>query len=529
MLRSVTTDLGRPAPIPGRTDGDHVLDVLPWNEDAIVRSVASRQLPAELLRAGAVRLSGIALGATVVLSIQLGVALALHDGEAARRVGPASIAAIVASLAVFGMGRFRRLGADLKLDIGFAYLVLLALLLGLMRHAWPSPAAGPVSWSPVAIPLVVFGALIPYRPNSLLLVLLAAASMDPFAAYLTGATADAPAHALASCLSPYLGAFIGFGLSRVTFGLSERAATASEIGSYRLVERLGAGRMAEVWKATHKMLARPAAVKLMRGDVLAAHGPAEAQRLVRLFAREARTTAALTSPHTIRVYDFGITRDGAFYFVTELLDGLDLKALVERFGPQPGERVCHLVRQVCHSLREAHARSFVHRDIKPANVFTCRAGEDVDFAKVLDFGLVLDRHPTAEELEDEQRFVGTPAVMAPEMVRFQAPVDARADIYAVGCVAYWLLTARHVFEAQSRQDMLVMHAHQKPVVPSKRLGSPVHPALETLVMACLDKNPNHRPQTAAELEEALAAISFEHLWTPERARLWWQRNLTDRT
>jgi eukaryotic-like serine/threonine-protein kinase len=286
--------------------------------------------------------------------------------------------------------------------------------------------------------------------------------------------------------------------------------------------------MAEVWQASHKMLARPAAVKLMRPEVLAAHGPAEAQRLVRLFAREARTTASLSSPHTVTVYDFGITREGNFYFVTELLDGVDLKALVERFGAQPGERVCHFLRQVCHSLHEAHSRSFVHRDIKPANIFTCRYGEDYDFAKVLDFGLVLDRNPTPEEIDDEERFVGTPAVMAPEMVRFRTPVDARADIYALGCVAYWLLTGKLVFDAQTRHDMLIMHAHQKPVPPGKRLGSPVHPELEALVMACLDKNPNHRPQTAAVLDESLAALRFDHPWTPERAKLWWQSQLRDR-
>ncbi len=286
--------------------------------------------------------------------------------------------------------------------------------------------------------------------------------------------------------------------------------------------------MAEVWRADHQMLARPAAVKLIRPKILTEHGPLEAERLLRLFAKEARATASLRSPHTIQVYDFGITRDGSFYYVMELLEGMDLKSLVERFGPQPAERIAYLLRQACHSLGEAHDRNFVHRDVKPANIYTCHHGGDYDFVKVLDFGLVLDRHPTAEELEDEERFVGTPTVMAPEMVRFQAPVDARADIYALGCVAYWLMTGKRVFDAGTRHDLLVMHAHQKPVPPSRRVSRDQHPGLEALVMQCLEKNPNKRPQSARELAESLRALAFEHPWDEERARLWWQTHLAEK-
>jgi serine/threonine protein kinase len=277
-----------------------------------------------------------------------------------------------------------------------------------------------------------------------------------------------------------------------------------------------------VWRADHHMLARPAAIKLIRPEVLKGHGPHAAERLVRHFVREARATAQLSSPNTIQLYDFGVTKEGAFYYVMELLDGVDLKTLVTDFGPQSSERTAYLLAQICKSLREAHERNFVHRDIKPANVFTCLYAGEADFAKVLDFGLVLDRHPTAEELEDEERFIGTPTVMAPEMVRFQAPVDARADLYAVGCVGYWLLTGRHVFEAETRSDMLVMHAHQKPLLPSKRIDQPVHAELEALIMSCLEKNPQRRPQTAQELLERLSELAFERPWTPERALLWWK-------
>lgn len=514
----------------GNGEVDRVLDVVPWDERTAIRSAASRELPEELLRVGVSRLSWIALSAAGILLGHLAIASVIVRHDQFARQSRLLVVAIGASLATFAITKIRELKTQLVVDLGFTYLILLSLLLGLVRHSSPWPATELLrQWSPVAVPIILFGALIPYRPNSVLVVSVAAAAMDPLALYLVRdniGAASVPQAALLS-VSPFLAAFVAYGASRATFGLNERVAAAREIGSYHLLKRLGAGRMAEVWQASHKMLARPAAVKLMRPEVLAMHGQVEAQRLVRLFAREARATASLSSPHTVRVYDFGITREGAFYFVTELLDGVDLKALVERFGAQPGERVRHLLCQACHSLHEAHARSFVHRDVKPANIFTCRYGEDYDFAKILDFGLVLDRLPTSEDLEDEGRLVGTAAVMAPEMVRFRAPVDARADIYALGCVAYWLLTGKQVFEAQTRQDMLVMHAHQKPVPPSRRLGSPIHPEIEALVMACLDKNPNHRPQTAIELGDALRAIRFEHPWTPERARLWWQSHLPE--
>ncbi|HEY3495991.1 MAG TPA: serine/threonine-protein kinase, partial [Polyangiaceae bacterium] len=347
----------------------------------------------------------------------------------------------------------------------------------------------------------------------------------PLALYFMRSHQPTPAlrEVLLLIATPVLAALVAHRISQAVHRLSQGIVKAREIGSYQLVERLGVGGMAEVWRADHRMLARPAAVKLIRPKMLGEHGQIETERLLRLFLREARATASLSSPHTIQVYDFGITREGAFYYVMELLHGVDLRTLVERFGPQTEERTAYLLRQVCQSLSEAHERDFVHRDVKPANVFTCRLGGEADFVKVLDFGLVLDRHPTAAELEDEQRFVGTPAIMAPEMVRFQAPVDARADIYAAGCVGYWLLTGKRVFEAETRHDMLVMHAHQKPVTPSVRSGKPVHPGLEAVIMACLEKNPGKRPQTARELRERLEALNFAPPWTAERADLWWKR------
>jgi serine/threonine-protein kinase len=519
-----------------RAAEQRLLDVSVWDQTEAVRAAANRELRGELVDASARRLAKIAVFTAIALTVYLlGLELLLpRDSAATRELLASSVRLLTAGVALsallFALTRVKRLRAGFITDLGYAYLFCLSLLLGLLRYAQISAPAELVRQvSPVVIPILAFGALIPAAPIKALAVSLGAAAMDPLALFMVRGHLSYSARETALAIaSPLLAALVAFQISRVVHRLSQGIAKAREVGSYRLVERLGVGGMAEVWRAQHHMLARPAAVKLIRPKVLARNGPVDSERLLRLFLREARTTASLSSPHTIQVYDFGITREGAFYYVMELLEGIDLQSLVERFGPQPSERVAALLRQACHSLAEAHERSFVHRDIKPANIFTCLLGGDFDFVKVLDFGLVLDRHPTTEELEDEQRLVGTPAVMPPEMVRFHAPVDARADIYALGCVGYWLLTGKRVFEASTRHDMLVMHAHQKPIPPSKRAEIQVHEGLEAVVMACLEKNPNRRPQTARELAETLGALSFGPAWSGERARLWWQRHHPER-
>jgi serine/threonine-protein kinase len=505
------------------------LDLSVWNQAQAVRGAANRQLSGSLLQTAVTRLGQIGLfGALSFLSYVLW-ALLLGRARVGSSFGTAlgvALAGVALSVALLGVTRLRKIPPQNVADLGNVYLFLTCLLLGVLRHSQPSSSGELLRQvSPVVIPLLAYGALIPTVPGKALVIMLFGAAMDPLGLMLMRAHTHYDARELVVVLaSPLVAALVAQQVSKVVHHLTEGIVKAREVGSYKLVERLGVGGMAEVWRANHRMLRRPAAIKLIRPKVLIDHGPADSERLLRLFTREVRTTASLRSPHTIQIYDFGITQEGAFYYVMELLDGIDLMTLVERYGPQPAERVASLMRQVCHSLREAHARAFVHRDIKPANVLVCAVGGDFDFVKVLDFGLVLDRHLTSEELEDEKQFVGTPAVMAPEMLRFQAPVDARADLYALGCVGYWLLTGKRVFEAQTRADMLVMHAHQKPVPPSKRLDRPIHPGLEALVMQCLEKNPNKRPQTAHELSEALGALQFPHAWTDERAALWWKQN-----
>ncbi|MFL5460496.1 MAG: serine/threonine-protein kinase [Gemmatimonadales bacterium] len=309
--------------------------------------------------------------------------------------------------------------------------------------------------------------------------------------------------------------------SRVTYGLRRQVAEANELGQYVLEEKIGGGGMGEVWRARHRLLIRPAAIKLIRPQM-----SGDAELLLRRFEREARATAALKSPHTVQLYDFGATDDGRLYYVMELLDGLDLDTLVRQHGPLPAERVVHILRQVCSSLQDAHVNGLVHRDIKPANIVVSRAGTTFDFAKVLDFGLVkLDTDQKADDdvkLTNEGSAGGTPAFMAPEVVLGVADTDHRVDLYALGCVAYWLLTGKLVFAGKSVVEVMFHHAHTLPSKPSTRSELSIPPSLEELVMDCLEKDPPRRPASAEAVSTRLDAVSFQEAWTVERAEHWWE-------
>jgi len=247
--------------------------------------------------------------------------------------------------------------------------------------------------------------------------------------------------------------------------------------------------------------------------------------LQRRFEREVQATAALRSPHTVAVYDFGSTNDGSFYYVMELLDGLDMETLVQRFGPQPPDRVIQFLLQACDSLAEAHLNGLIHRDIKPKNLFVCRLGLSYDFVKVLDFGLVKSKampEMSRDQLTIEGTTTGTPAYMAPEIALGKSNVDGRADIYSLGCVAYWLLTGQLVFEGSAPLSVLLSHIQETPVPPSQRSELEIPAELERIVLACLEKDPDRRPQSATELMALLAADPLSKLWTPQRAESWWR-------
>jgi serine/threonine protein kinase len=317
-------------------------------------------------------------------------------------------------------------------------------------------------------------------------------------------------------------------------------ARAKELGSYRLVTRLGAGGMGEVWRAEHRLLARQAAIKLVRPEAL--RDPQHAPKIRERFRREAQTLASMRSHHTIALYDYGVTDDGTFFYVMELLDGLDLDHLVRSHGALPAARVIHLLVQACQSLAEAHDAGLLHRDIKPANLIVCRLADEVDVLKVLDFGIVHSISEPAVEivalppttagtatpsgrLTQAGAVVGTPGYIAPEAA-FASAIDARADIYALACVAWWLLTRTEVYTRGDEDE--VIRAHALDPVPALRplVAGWLPRELEELILRCLAKSPQERPADTRALLRELRAIPIppEHAWTDEAARAWWAKH-----
>ncbi|MCB9537543.1 MAG: protein kinase [Myxococcales bacterium] len=294
----------------------------------------------------------------------------------------------------------------------------------------------------------------------------------------------------------------------------------TELGGYRLVERIASGGMGEVWRAEHRHIVRPAAVKLIRP---AGEG-ADGQGALARFKREAAATARLCSPHTVELYDYGVSDNGAFFYVMELLRGMDLQSLVAFNGALPPARVVHLLTQACRSLKEAHAVGMVHRDIKPANLIACRLGAEYDFVKVLDFGMVTALPGEDTALTQPGGLAGTPGYLAPECIQPDGVIDGRADIYSLGCVAWWLLTGQQVFVERSAVATLFAHI-QRPVPALRPLASDVPEDLEALVRACLAKDPIDRPQTPGMLIDRLRAVHLTDTWTDSQAEAWWRGHL----
>jgi eukaryotic-like serine/threonine-protein kinase len=423
-----------------------------------------------------------------------------------------------------------------KTEVSLGFLVLNGIGVAILNTWLVPPTVTPtvhLSW--ITVGILIYAMIAPAPPRKMLAAALVTASMDPLAllvAYLLGDPVVSLPQAVVRAIPNYACAVVAMLPSHVLYRLGRRLREAQELGNYELVELLGHGGMGEVWRARHQLLARDAAIKLVRPEVLGARTEAEARVVQRRFEREAKATASLSSPHTIQVFDFGMTHDGAFYYVMELLAGRDLENLVREFGPVPADRAIFLLRQVCHSLADAHARGMVHRDIKPANIYVCRMGLEYDFVKVLDFGLVKvrDRAEGGDTLVTlEHTTTGTPAYMAPEIIVGEADVDRRADVYAVGCVAYFLLTGQLVFEADTPMKMLMQHVHAKPVPPSQRTELRIPRELDELVLACLEKDPKKRPQNAEELFRMAVGCKTCETWTQANARGWWQTHLPDLT
>jgi eukaryotic-like serine/threonine-protein kinase len=309
-------------------------------------------------------------------------------------------------------------------------------------------------------------------------------------------------------------ALIGSSVASATlYGLRREVRDARRLGQYTLGEKLGEGGMGVVYRASHAMLRRPTAIKL-----LADGGDASLSR----FEQEVQLLARLNHPNIVTVHDYGRTAEGSFYYAMELLDGMDLEKLVAGDGPQPAGRVIQIIRQVARGLHEAHDVGLVHRDIKPANVFLCRRWGEPDAVKVLDFGLAKDNADPPVSATGHNVVLGTPLYISPEALKGAAFVDARSDIYSLGAVAYYMLTAQPVFTGSSAVEVFVQHLHSAPVVPSERLGGAVPADLEAIVLRCLAKSSEARYQSAAELEHALAACAAANEWGSDRAREWWQ-------
>jgi serine/threonine protein kinase len=311
--------------------------------------------------------------------------------------------------------------------------------------------------------------------------------------------------------------------SFVIYGLRRQVRHALQLGQYTLEEKLGEGGMGSVYRARHAMLRRQAAIKLIKPE-LSGEG-SHRDRALQRFEREAQATADLKSAHTIELYDFGVSAEGEFYYVMELLDGINLEVVVEKYGPMPPDRVVFLLRQMCDSLEEAHAAGLIHRDIKPANIFLCRHGLRHDFVKVLDFGIVAlgpEPEQVDQKLTAEGVAGGTPAYMAPEMALSAEAVDGRADVYAMGCVAYWLLSGHTPFERETALATILAHVKDTPTPPSQVSEIPIPEQLDALVLECLEKEPANRPASAAELSRRLAETVTAEGWDQEKAARWWE-------
>lgn len=307
-------------------------------------------------------------------------------------------------------------------------------------------------------------------------------------------------------------------LAKARRAAQKSAIEARQLGQYTLETKLGQGGMGVVYRGHHAMLRRPTAIKLLDVDKV---NEASIQR----FEREVQITCQLNHPNTIAIYDYGRTPEGVFYYAMEFLDGINLQTLVDRYGPLPEGRVIRILNQICGSLYEAHSIDLVHRDIKPANVMLNRRGGEADVVKVLDFGLVkaLDEDKRSG-LTNANAMTGTPLYMSPEAIQTPNLVDARADIYALGAVGYFLLTGRPVFEAHSLVDLCQKHVTETPIAPSQRLGKPISSEIENALMACLEKNRQRRPQTARDLAHLIARSPAANSWSMEDAEAWWGRH-----
>ena len=434
------------------------------------------------------------------------------------------VAGTILGLVIGALAWSRRIPVRTMLDAGLIFEVAAAFCLAAMENANPLIAEGWVRGvSGLALWIAFFVLVVPTSLGKTTLGALASAAMGPLALLLYTSFDNYPIPEAGIWVSVFFPDFLcaawAVVLSRFIYGIGRDLGKARRMGYYELIEPLGRGGMGEVWRARHRMLARPAAIKLISPEVAGVGNGGLTTTMIRRFEQEAQMTATLQSQHTIQLYDFGVTDDGAFYYVMEYLNGLDLQTLVQKYGPAPAERAIHLMLQISESLEEAHKIGLIHRDIKPANIFTSLHGVQYDFIKVLDFGLAKfgQEH---DGLTMSNSANGTPAFMAPEAALGET-VDARADLYALGAVGYWLLTGKLVFEGETPYATVLDHIRKTPVPPSRRTEMEIPRSLERIIMMCLEKDPAKRPANARELARMLREVELETEWSQERAERWW--------
>ena len=301
--------------------------------------------------------------------------------------------------------------------------------------------------------------------------------------------------------------------SRQLYGLRARIRAIGKLGQYTLETKIGEGGMGTVYRASHAMLRRPAAIKLLAKDRASEKDQAR-------FEREVQLTSTLNHPNTIAIFDYGRTADGVFYYVMEYLDGLDLDRLIKQHGALEPARAIHILVQVCGALAEAHALHLIHRDIKPANIVLSDRVDEPDVVKVVDFGLVKTLAADAAESRSDA-ITGTPMYLSPEAITTPDAVDERTDIYALGAVAYFLLAGHDVFSGETVVEVLSRHMLQEPQPPSIHLAKPLPSDLEQLVLQCLAKDPAERPPSASSLRASLLAGEDASRYDRAEALAWW--------
>jgi eukaryotic-like serine/threonine-protein kinase len=509
--------------------------VCPAPDKATPSGTRATRIPPAILGKSSSRLSWLALFVlitSVVLFILhhfLQPELRWIEGQLVFQIAVALL--IVAPLVIAAVHRYAFLSPSRVLEVGVVFEILVAFGLSLLEFTKAKPplhAQLGVSFVPMWI--LLFGIFIPNTPLRTLIASVISACTGPLAYVLSRSITKIPAWDIPDLVIWFVPAFLIAGwtylLSRDIYLMEIDISRAREMGSYSLERMLGHGGMGEVWVARHRGLCSGAAVKLIRPEVLMQKTGREAHVLRRRFEQEARATAGLKSPHTVALHDFGVAEDGSFYYAMELLEGLELEHLIERFGPQPPARVVKIMQQVCDSLAEAHSFGLIHRDIKPSNIFLARLGLNFDFVKVLDFGLVKSEKGDQTRLTIEGTAAGTPAYMAPELATGK-PYDSRADIYSLGCIGYFLLTGTPVFDEPTPVAVALAHVQKQPVPPSERTELALPQSLESIIMRCLAKAPAERPQSAVELARLLGDCTDVGKWRRDDAERWWRVHLPD--